>query len=218
MPRTLAVVAFALFTACGGVRRAEQGGASTPSPAAPSRPLAGLAGDRVLLAPLFSVREGDALGWAAQIPRQADFRRTLAEEIAFALRDRGAASAWVMPEELARYFQRNPSTSPDPDALAAAPLRATLLQPGTRLTEPLASQLRTLVALHDARLVLLPVELSFEPAGGGTGRASLRLVLADARASEVRWIGQVASDSLLTFSRALPASLAIHLADLVAAP
>ncbi|MHB1265501.1 MAG: hypothetical protein ACYC1S_13955 [Gemmatimonadaceae bacterium] len=216
MPRTPAVVAFALLTACGGARRAEQ--ASPSAPAAPSRPLAGLTGERVLVAPLFSVREGDALGWSAQIPRQAELRRTLAEEIAFALRDRGAGGSWVMPDELARYYRRNPNTSPDPAALAATPLRSASLQSGTRLTEPLASQLRTLVALHDARFVLLPVELSFEPAGGATGRAALRLVLADARASEVRWIGRVTSDSSATFSRALPASLAIHLADLVAAP
>ncbi|HEY0994753.1 MAG TPA: hypothetical protein VGD77_02060 [Gemmatimonadaceae bacterium] len=213
MPRTLVVVALALLAACGGARPAEQA-----APAAPSRPLAGLAGQRVLVAPLFVIREGDALGWAAQIPRQAEFRRTIEEEIAFALRDRGAGTTWVMPEQLVRYYQRNPTTSPDPGALAAGPLRAASLQPGARLTEPLASQLRTLVALHDARLVLLPVELSFEPAGGTMGRASLRLVLADARTSDVRWVGQVKSDSSATFSRALPASLAIRLADLVAAP
>ena len=62
------------------------------------------------------------------------------------------------------------------------------------------------------------VELSFEAAGGSTGRAALRLVLADARTSDVRWVGQVKSDSATTFSRALPASLASRLADLVAAP
>lgn len=216
MPRTFALAALALLAACGGARSAEQ--ASDAAPAAPARPLAGIAAERVLVAPLFAIREGDALGWAAQIPRQAEFRRTLEEEIAFALRDRGAAGSWVMPEQLVRYYQRNPTTSPDPASLAAGPLRAASLQAGTRLTEPLASQLRTLVALHDARLVLLPVELSFEAAGGSTGRAALRLVLADARTSDVRWVGQVKSDSAASFSRALPASLASRLADLVAAP
>lgn len=216
MPRTLALAAFALLAACGGARSAEQ--ATAAAPAAPSRPLAWLAAERVVVAPLFTIREGDALGWAAQIPRQADFRRTVEAEIAFALRDRGAGGNWVMPEQLVRYYQRNPNTSPDPASLAAGPLRAASLQMGARLTEPLASQLRTLVALHDARLVLLPVELSFEPAGGSTGRAALRVVLADARTSDVRWVGQVKSDSATTFSRALPASLASRLADLVAAP
>lgn len=215
MPRTLASVALALLAACGGARSAEQASAA---PAAPSRPLAGLAAQRVVVAPLFVIREDDALGWAAQIPRQAEYRRTLEAEIAFALRDRGAGATWVMPDQLARYYRRNPTTSPDPAALAAGLLRAVSLQPGARLTEPLASQLRTLVAVHDARLVLLPVELSFEPAGGGTGRAALRLVLADARTSDVRWVGEVKSDSSRTFDRALPASLATRLADLVAAP
>jgi hypothetical protein len=86
-----------------------------------------------------------------------------------------------------------------------------------RLTEPLASQLRTLIALHeDARLVLAPVELRFEPAGTG-GRGVLRLVLVDPRMSVTRWIGEIASDPAPAYGPVISASIASKLANLVAA-
>ena len=88
---------------------------------------------------------------------------------------------------------------------------------GARLTEPFASQIRTMVALHEeARLALAPVELRFERAGPGAGRAVLRLVLVDARSSDVRWVGDVKSDTAATFGPALLATLGSRLADLVA--
>jgi hypothetical protein len=68
--------------------------------------------------------------------------------------------------------------------------------------------------------VLLPIELRFEPdTTAGLGVAVLRLALVDGRLGEIRWIGNVRSDPSPTFSRAtLLASIAVHLADLIAAP
>ena len=62
-------------------------------------------------------------------------------------------------------------TPTDPYALAEEPLRSPVaVDRRTRLAEPLASQLRTMVALHeDARLVLAPVELRFERVRRGHG-------------------------------------------------
>ena len=95
-------------------------------------------------------------------------------------------------------------------ALAEEPLRSPALNIEQRLPEPLASQLRTMVALHeDARLILAPVEVRFEPVGTG-GRALLRIVLVDPRLSRPTWIGEVVSDSASAFgpviSRVLPPS------------
>jgi hypothetical protein len=99
------------------------------------------------------------------------------------------------------------------------------------LAEPLATQLRTIVALGDARYVLVPVEVRLErapapsssagvtapgPASAGPGRAVLRLALVDARASQVRWSGDVASDTASALTTALAAGLAGRVADLVA--
>ena len=115
-------------------------------------------------------------------------------------------------------MRRNPTYTVDPYALAAGPLRAPNLTAGGKLTEPLASQIRTMIALHDSRAVLVPVELRFEKDRTGQGIAVLRLVLLDGRISEVRWVGDVRSDPSATLSPAVLSSLATHLGDLIAAP
>ena len=85
--------------------------------------------------------------------------------------------------------------------------------------EPLASQLRTLVALEDdCRYVLFPVEVRFVGAGPGEERAVVRLVIFDAREARITWMADVASEPAAKFSRGLAASFADHLADLVSAP
>lgn len=220
MPTPFATVSAVLLalvtvTACSAPKPAAE-----PSPAAAqARPLAPLASQRVVVAPVAAVREGDPLGWAAAIPRQRDWLRQLDDEIAFALKERGLGDAWVYAETLARGYQRNPSLSPDPYRLAVDPVRRmTRLGDEARLPEPLASQLRTLVAVHDSRLVLLPLEVAFERAGDAEGRAHLRVALVDARTSDVRWLGDVRSDPSSTFNPGVAASLAARLADLIAAP
>lgn len=190
-----------------------------PVAQAPLRPLAGLAAQRIVVAPVGAVREGDPLGWAAAIPRQREWMRELDQEIALALGQRGLERAWVFPEALARAYQRNPSLSPDPSRLAVEPLRGvTRLSPDLRVPEPLATQLRTLVAMHDSRYVLLPLEVAFEADTGATGRARLRLMLVDARSTEVGWLGDVRSDPSPVMTPGVAASLAARMADLIAAP
>jgi hypothetical protein len=74
-----------------------------------------------------------------------------------------------------------------------------------------------LIALHDeARYVLAPVELRLEKAGTG-GRGVLRLVLIDARLSNVAWIGEFTSDTLAAYSPAVTAGIASKLAAAIAA-
>jgi hypothetical protein len=103
------------------------------------------------------------------------------DEIAFALEERGFRTRWVFSEQLVRSAQRNAAHSPDPRALAAEGLRPLARRRSDgQLGEPLASQLRALVALHGARYALFPVELRFEKIGGA-GRAVLHVLLIDAR-------------------------------------
>ena len=85
----------------------------------------------------------------------------------------------------------------------------------THLPEPLASQIRTMVALQeDTRLVLAPVELRLDTAGTG-GRGVLRVTLMDARTSDIRWIGDIVSDTVPAFGPAITASIAARLAGVV---
>src|SRR5690606_10499388 len=121
-------------------------------------------------------------------------------------------------EQARRTARRNPTYVADPDALAVNSLAR--LRPGDALLEPLASELRGLVALGDARHVLLPVELRAQPAEGdppGTARMVLLLAAVDARLSQLLWMGPIAGDPATAFNAAAVESVAAKLADLVVA-
>jgi hypothetical protein len=124
-----------------------------------------------------------------------------------------------LPAELSRAYERNRSYATDPYQLTVNALRSPAFVAASRYDEPLASQLRTMIALHDdTRVVLVPVEVRFERVGvGSAGRAILRTALLDARTTEARWVGDVQSDASSTPARALE-SVAARLADLFLAP
>jgi hypothetical protein len=187
---------------------------SSPTPAQPpEHTLSGLAAQHVVILPTYIVRVVPGLGWT--LPRSAEIGRTQDADIAAAFADH-AIRTWIMPSGLDSAYRRNPTYATDPHTLAEEPLRSPSLGIDQRLPEPIASQLRTLIALHDdTRLVLAPVELRFEPTTGG-GHGVLRLVLVDARASSVRWIGEVTSDPAPAFGPAITASIAAKLSALIA--
>lgn len=198
--------------------------AATPElePQPPTRPFAALLAQQVILAPTHALRETDPLGWTREVPRSRELLRALDSTIVRELGERGISRQWVFPADLVRAARANPSYGQDPYALAAGGLRSGDIPAGTPVGSPLVMQLRTMVALQEnARAVLLPVELRFErdSTAAQQGVAVLRLALLDGRLGEVRWIGDVRSAPLATFSRdALLTSLAAHLADLIAAP
>ncbi len=202
------------LVACAGQQPSE-----SPEPKeAPARPLAALVAQQVIVTPTHSLREVDPLGWTAQIPRSREYLRALDDAIAAELSARGLGTSWVYPPALVRSARANPSYAVDPYALAAGPLKNPAVVSGARLGDPLATQLRTMVALQEsARPVLLPVEVRFERDKDkpGQGVAVLRLALIDGRLGELRWIGDVRSDPSPTLSSALATSLANKLADLI---
>jgi hypothetical protein len=154
------------------------------------RPLAIYATQRIVLAPTARVRSDTsaqvrALGSTRMIGMLLD------GSVIGQLRERGLADRWVLPADLMRSYERNRTYAPDPYQLAIEPLRPATFVAGSKFGEPLSSQLRTMIALHeDARIVLLPIELHFE----GT-RAVLRAALLDPRSAEARWVGVIKSDS-----------------------
>ena len=213
MKRLALLVSLALVAACS--RGPDPNAQVAPLP---NRPLAGLAGQQVIVIPTHYLRPGDSLGWAGAVERPRQLLGDLDDEIAFALGERGFRTQWVFPEQLVRSAQRNAAHSPDPRALAAEGLRPLAKRRSDgQLGEPLASQLRALVALHGARYALFPVELRFEKIGGG-GRAVLHVLLLDARLSRATWGGDVRGDTASTYGRGVIASVANSLADQVAAP
>lgn len=213
MKRSAFLVSLVLVAACS--RGSDPNAQVAPLP---NRPLAGLAGQEVIVIPTHYLRPGDSLGWAQAIERPRALLTELDDEIAFALGERGFRTKWVFPEQLVRSAQRNAAHSPDPRALAAEGLRPLARRRSDgQLGEPLASQLRALVALHGARYALFPVELRFEKIGG-SGRAVLHVLLLDARLSRATWGGDVRGDTASTYGRGAIASVANNLGDLIAAP
>jgi hypothetical protein len=115
--------------------------------------------------------------------------------------------------------RRNPAFGADPYALSAEGLRAGVRRSNANLGEPLASQVRSLIALTDARFAIVPVEVRFVPAPADSGtRAILRVALLDGRLSQITWAGDVATDPAVSPPErgALLAGLASRFADLIA--
>src|SRR5690606_2258288 len=129
---------------------------------------------------------------------------------------RGAGSKWLFADAARRSARRNPTYVANPDALAVSALAR--LRPGDPVPEPLASEIRGLVSLGDARHVLLPVELRGQPLEGdppGTGRAMLLIAAIDARMSQLLWMGPVMGEPAPEFDAAAVESAVAKLADLI---
>ncbi|CAA9311690.1 MAG: hypothetical protein AVDCRST_MAG40-1014 [uncultured Gemmatimonadaceae bacterium] len=197
--------------------------AGAAAAAAVARPLGGLVGERVAVAPVQRLRVVDStLAAGASSADVAGYLSGLDSAIAAAAAER--SSAWVYAPTVSRTARRNPTYSPDVHRLAVSPLLAgRRLGPDNALPDPLASQLRTVVALNDARYVVVPAELRLEPAPSpARGRLVLRVALVDARASQLRWAGEIAAAlgpaPAPALSPLAAATLATRFADLIAAP
>ena len=181
------------------------------------RPLERMAGQEIIVLPVQYLAGTDTLGWQQQIPNRAAFLAALDDQIEAALAARGLGRAWTFGREVERASKLNSILMTDARSLSAEWLRGRVL-PETTVRDPLAQQVRGLVGLKGSRYALLPVELRLENRGGGMGVAILRVVMIDARMALIRWVGEIASDPMKTFSPALTASVATHFADLVVAP
>ena len=181
------------------------------------RPLERLAGEQMVVLPVQYLTFADSLGWSQGAPPTRAFLATLDDEIAFALTERGLKSHWTMAPDLERSVARNQGYAPDPRGLAAGEIRSGQKAAEWQLREPLASQLRALLALTDARFALFPVEMRIT-GSNGVGHAMLHLVVIDVRRSQVQWSGDLAGAQMTKFSGAIAADIASRLADLIAAP
>lgn len=201
--------------------------ASTPSPsqdpvaaAEPARPLAALSAERIVVLPAQSLRGAESLGWSDAVGPAAEYLTRLDNEIAFAVEQRDVRD-WVFAPAIERSARRNPTVRVDPHSLAISRLRVAEDKNDEPIPEPLGSQLRNLTVITDARYVLLPSELRFEPVAGqpaGTGRGVMTLYLIDTRASRIIRKMEIASDAAAEFSPAIAAGIAGRFADLIAAP
>lgn len=154
----------------------------------------------------------------------------LEAELAFAFGEERGAEGWALPDRVVERARRNPMLRVDPSRLAYQGL---LKEPesGSELYEPLHGQLRKVAALFGARLIVLPLALSWEREvveeaaeedaaegegapvrASGRGRATLLLALIDIRRSAVLWHGTLEGEVATPDSPATLATLAARVA------
>jgi hypothetical protein len=201
------ILSAAAVAACGGSKPES----TTPSPE--SLPLSAITGQNIIIAPVQALRVPAEIGWPA-MPSSRAALSSLDSVLTDTLRARVANAGWVYADGVIKSAANNPTYATDPRALAVNPRRAPSLKVGDRLPEPVASQLRTMIAFHDVRLVLIPLDLTIERTGAGFGRPTVHLMLVDPRSSVVRWIGRVTAADSPAFTSEISATLAARVADL----
>ena len=188
-----------------------RGGANTEPGAAPA--LASYATQRLVVTPTARVRAPDSTYLAQALGGARGVGRALDDAIAARLRELDVARHWFLPADVQRAFERNRTYAADPYQLAVEPIRSGDFEAGKKYGEPLASQLRTMVALQEeARYLVLPIELRVEDA-----RVTLRVALLDPRAADAKWVGTIETDAGVAPARSLT-QLAERFVNLFFAP
>jgi hypothetical protein len=193
-------------SACGAARSGNVSPSATEDP----QPLRDLSGQTLIVLPARFLTVSKELSWRDSVPQATQYLADLDAEIEFEFSERPLKAKWIFPNDLAARAKRAPGVAEDPKSLPAGELQGRKVKPEYDVSDTLASPIRALTSLTDARLVLYPVEVRLEP-----GFAVLRAVVMDPRFARVRWIGEVRTDSVTRFSKGIAATLASRLADLV---
>jgi hypothetical protein len=180
----------------------------------PPPPLASLVSEHVIVLPVQLLRIDDATPidqakWPA-------FRKELDDSIGSAISARGIGKKWMYAADVVRSARRNAAYTSDPYSLGAQVLKNAIIKPGDRLPDVIGSNLRTLIALGDSRMAILPIEARFEKKNGLL-RVSVRLALVDARAGSFEWIGEASSDWEQAYSPSMLVAIGERVADLAIA-
>lgn len=170
--------------ACAKAQREEE---IAPLPPVTGFSVQAVAGKTVGVLPLTLIAADPALQSDTVYSSYRDRRAALHRAdslISEALLSRGPEVGWVLPPELRKIARRSAGFITDPDQMGQAVLRSPKLK---IVPDPLRSSLRSLLAIADGRLALVPASLGFGPESDGQIRADLTLVLVDARTGKVMW-------------------------------
>lgn len=123
-------------------------------------------------------------------------------ELSFALRDRAAGVAWVLPAEVDAVLARSPALDARTRGLPVGQFLAAEVQ---RIGDPLYGELRRLASLVDADAVLLPVQSALAGVAGGDLNVRFWTALIEVRTGRVVWFSVLEGDA---FPRGDPRALA----------
>lgn len=207
----------ALLAACGGGAPAA---AQAPAPdatrqAAAPAALAPFAGQPVVVTPAQRLQAAELPAWSAAAGEPAALLARVDSAVTAALAARGP-DQWSSPERVVRTARRNPTLGVNPYRLGVEPLLAT--KAPEQLGEPIASQLRSIVALDGQRYVVVPAAVRFVRRPDGRGEGVLVVAVVDARLSRRLALVEVRGDPSDAYDPALAGQLATRLLDLVSPP
>lgn len=187
------------------------GSALSPTGRDEAEPLSAFTGRAVAVLPLQMVSEQPSVS-SSRSDLAAAFREAVDYEIRFAFGE-SPPSRWIFAPAIVASSRRNIGVTADPTKLSVDGLTEKLPEPGENISESLRTQVRQVIALTDARYVLIPVSVRFyEQQQNGTRRATMRVVLVDARLAEVRWAEDLTTEPAPELNRAAAAALANRLA------
>lgn len=181
------------------------------------------AGTPAVLLPLQSTVPTAGGAWLGGMSNERETIDLLNAEMAFAFGEEEGAASWAFAERVEARLERNPMIKVDPRRLAYHGLLREP-EPYAQIYEPLHSQLRQVAALFDARIVVLPLNVSYRgptdeerqaaEAAGRTplGRAVMLTAIIDVRRSAVLWHGRIEGDAAEATSRASLTTLALRAA------
>jgi hypothetical protein len=181
-------------------------------PQAPSAPLAQYTSVKVAVVPVQFYRGDTAFVKEPALVMRAAFDSLMSEQ----LEEHGLKGQWATPAEVMRTAKRNAMYAGDPRNLGAFSVRNGLGKDAV-LTDPLAGNMRRVVALHDARYALMPVELSVD-AGKDGGQFIVRLLLFDARMMTALYQVDLVGERAAKYSPDMLAKLATRVVELAVAP
>jgi hypothetical protein len=176
-----------ILLAAPGCAQAQRESETKPLPPVSALSTQALAGKLVGVLPITLVAADPAIesdsGYAPYRDRRAALRHA-DSLISEALLGRGPEVRWVLPPELRKMARRSAGFVPEPDEMGQAVLRSPKM---ATIPDPLRSSLRSLLAIADGRLALVPAALGFGPEPNGQIRADLSIVLGDVRTGKVLW-------------------------------
>ena len=157
-------------------------------------------------------------------PNHQDLLPILDQELIDQFRKRGVRNNWVPAADLVEAAMRTGGIVNDPRQLNVQQIRR-VKAGDTPLGEPLGGDIRNLVALTNARYVLLPLEVHVDNRNG-MRKGTVRMLLIDSRTARVVWADDVqsqtsrepnaAQDALSPYGfRQLARELAVSFADMV---
>ena len=184
MRKSLSLLLLAVTVGCGG-GHSQQPVQPKPSPFL-NRPMvaAALAGQKVAVLPLTLAIPDAALSSDTLLGVRAKVLPWADSLILTALTNRAPEVEWVGPEALRKVARRSIGFATDPDHMGHAILRDPLFKV---VPDPLRSQIRTLVALIDARYALVPASAVFLKEVDGSVKVEICFVLVDARTGIPGW-------------------------------